>query len=264
MWWKFKRHRVAVVSGIILLLMYGSTLVTEFLAPYNLHTRHTDFIYAPPQQRAPVPRGPLRRAVRLRQRKTLDMETLRREYTEDRVAAAPAALLLLRRPLPVLGTGRHVVPPRLPRQGRDAVPARHRPPRPRRAVAHPLRRAHLADDRPARHRDQLRARPRHRRHRRLLRRLGRHDRAAAHRDHPLVPRAAAVDGAVRRAAGHVEPDPDLLRHHRHPRAARLDGARARGALEAPRAARRGLHDGRAADGRASRAASSAATCCRAS
>ncbi len=36
--------------------MYGSTLVSEFLAPYNLHTRHTDFIYAPPQTRAPVPR----------------------------------------------------------------------------------------------------------------------------------------------------------------------------------------------------------------
>ena len=66
MWWKFKLHRVAVVSGIILLLMYGSTLVTEFLAPYNLHTRHTDFIYASPQQRAPVSRGPLRRTLRLR------------------------------------------------------------------------------------------------------------------------------------------------------------------------------------------------------
>ena len=42
MWWKFKRHRIAVVSGLVLLVMYGSTLVTEFLAPYNLHARHTD------------------------------------------------------------------------------------------------------------------------------------------------------------------------------------------------------------------------------
>src|SRR6187397_518181 len=50
MWWKFKLHRVAVVSGIILLLMYGSTLVTEILAPYNLQTRNTDFIYASPQR----------------------------------------------------------------------------------------------------------------------------------------------------------------------------------------------------------------------
>ena len=50
MWWKFKLHRVAVASGIILLLMYGSTLVTEILAPYNLQTRNTDFIYASPQR----------------------------------------------------------------------------------------------------------------------------------------------------------------------------------------------------------------------
>ena len=31
MWWKFKRHRVAVWSGIFLLLLYGSVLVSEFL-----------------------------------------------------------------------------------------------------------------------------------------------------------------------------------------------------------------------------------------
>ncbi|MDH3281904.1 MAG: ABC transporter permease, partial [Gammaproteobacteria bacterium] len=49
MWWKLKRHRVAVISGVILLILYGSTLISEVLAPYNLHTRHTDFIYAPPQ-----------------------------------------------------------------------------------------------------------------------------------------------------------------------------------------------------------------------
>src|SRR4029453_208325 len=49
MWWKFKRHRIAVVSGIVLLLMYGSCLVTEVLVPYNLHSRHPDFIYASPQ-----------------------------------------------------------------------------------------------------------------------------------------------------------------------------------------------------------------------
>ena len=33
MWWKFKRHRVALISGIVLLLIYGSTLVSEFIAP---------------------------------------------------------------------------------------------------------------------------------------------------------------------------------------------------------------------------------------
>ena len=49
MWWKLCRHRVAVLSGAVLLTMYLSILVCEFLAPYDLDTRNTDFIFAPPQ-----------------------------------------------------------------------------------------------------------------------------------------------------------------------------------------------------------------------
>ena len=33
MWWKFIRHRLALISGGFLLLMYGSILISEFLAP---------------------------------------------------------------------------------------------------------------------------------------------------------------------------------------------------------------------------------------
>jgi peptide/nickel transport system permease protein len=50
MWWKLCRHRVAVISGAVLLTMYLSILVCEFLAPYGLDTRNTDFIFAPPQR----------------------------------------------------------------------------------------------------------------------------------------------------------------------------------------------------------------------
>ncbi len=49
MWWKFRRHRVAVFSAVILLLFYASILVSEVLSPYNLHSRDTRHIYAPPQ-----------------------------------------------------------------------------------------------------------------------------------------------------------------------------------------------------------------------
>jgi peptide/nickel transport system permease protein len=49
MWWRFRRHRMAVISWVVLLLLYGTILISEFLAPYNLHTRNVDFIYAPPQ-----------------------------------------------------------------------------------------------------------------------------------------------------------------------------------------------------------------------
>ncbi len=49
MWWKFRRHRLAVICGVVLLLLYGSILISEFLAPYSLHGRHPNHIYAPPQ-----------------------------------------------------------------------------------------------------------------------------------------------------------------------------------------------------------------------
>src|ERR1700761_6643005 len=49
-WWKLRRHRIAVLSGAILLVMYASILICEFLAPYDLDARNTDFIYAPPQR----------------------------------------------------------------------------------------------------------------------------------------------------------------------------------------------------------------------
>ncbi len=83
MWWKFKRHRVAVVSAVILLLMYASTLVTEVVVPYNLQTRNTDFIYAPPQRVHLFHDGRFVGPFVYELSKTLDMETLRRDYTED-------------------------------------------------------------------------------------------------------------------------------------------------------------------------------------
>jgi peptide/nickel transport system permease protein len=83
MWWKFRRHRLAVVSGLVLLAMYASTLVTEVLAPYNLHTRNTDYIYAPPQAVHLFHEGSFVGPFVYRLTKTLNMENLRREYVED-------------------------------------------------------------------------------------------------------------------------------------------------------------------------------------
>jgi len=40
MWWKFRRHKLAVAAGLFLLLLYASTLVTEWVAPYELQTRN--------------------------------------------------------------------------------------------------------------------------------------------------------------------------------------------------------------------------------
>src|ERR1700733_4971376 len=49
MWWRFRRHRPAVVSALILGLIYFTTIISEWVAPYDLHTRHAGYIFAPPQ-----------------------------------------------------------------------------------------------------------------------------------------------------------------------------------------------------------------------
>ena len=48
-WWKFKKNRLAIIGGIVVLLFYVSCgLLAEFIAPYGLHTE-SEFLEAPPQ-----------------------------------------------------------------------------------------------------------------------------------------------------------------------------------------------------------------------
>ncbi|HVF63733.1 MAG TPA: ABC transporter permease [Casimicrobiaceae bacterium] len=84
MLWKLARHRLALAAGIVLAVMYASTLVSEILAPYHLHTRHTDFIYASPQDIHWFHEGKFIGPFTYGLTKTLNMETLKREYAEDR------------------------------------------------------------------------------------------------------------------------------------------------------------------------------------
>lgn len=83
MWLRFKRHRLAVVSGAVLLAMYLSILMSEFLAPYGLHSRHTDFIYAPPQSIHFFHEGRFQGPFVYEHGFELDLENLRRVYSEN-------------------------------------------------------------------------------------------------------------------------------------------------------------------------------------
>ncbi len=89
MWWKFLRHRLAVVSGVILLILYGSILVSEILAPYNLATRNSKFIYAPPQSLHLFHEGRFVGPFVYGLTYTLNMDNLQREYREDRTKVQP-------------------------------------------------------------------------------------------------------------------------------------------------------------------------------
>ena len=83
MWLKLKRHKLAVVSATVLFFMYFGALFCEYLTPYNLHTRNTDFIYAPPQQIHLFHQGVFIGPFVYGLDYTLNMENLKREYVPN-------------------------------------------------------------------------------------------------------------------------------------------------------------------------------------
>lgn len=50
MWWRFKKHQVALFSGVLVILIYLVTLFVEFLAPFPATMYAATYTYAPPQQ----------------------------------------------------------------------------------------------------------------------------------------------------------------------------------------------------------------------
>ena len=83
MWWRFRRHRLAVVSAVILLLLYASVLVSEVLAPYGLETRNTNVLLAPPQPVHLFHDGRLVGPFVYGLKYSLNMDNLQREYADD-------------------------------------------------------------------------------------------------------------------------------------------------------------------------------------
>lgn len=48
MWWKFRRHRLAVVGGIVTLLLYLTAAFAPFIAPFGGDDVSPRYTYAPP------------------------------------------------------------------------------------------------------------------------------------------------------------------------------------------------------------------------
>ncbi len=88
-WWKFRRHKLALISFWFLLLLYIAVLFVEILAPYELKTRNSDFIFAPPQSVHLFHDGEFVGPFVYGLDYKLNMETLKREYTEDKSKVQP-------------------------------------------------------------------------------------------------------------------------------------------------------------------------------
>jgi peptide/nickel transport system permease protein len=88
-WWKFRRHKLALISFWFLLFLYIAVCFVEILAPYNLKTRNSDYLYAPPQALHFFHDGEFVGPFVYGLQYELNMETLKREYTEDTSRVQP-------------------------------------------------------------------------------------------------------------------------------------------------------------------------------
>jgi peptide/nickel transport system permease protein len=83
MWLKFKRHKLALWSGIFLVTVYAVALFCEVFAPYGSQARNTEFVRAPPQAVHLFHEGQFIGPFVYGYRQKLDVETLRRNYAPD-------------------------------------------------------------------------------------------------------------------------------------------------------------------------------------
>jgi peptide/nickel transport system permease protein len=83
MWWKLKRHKIALASGIVLLLMYLVAIFCEVVAPYELSFNDRRHVYAPPQGVHLFHDGEFVGPFVYGYRITLNQETYQREFVPD-------------------------------------------------------------------------------------------------------------------------------------------------------------------------------------
>jgi peptide/nickel transport system permease protein len=49
MWWKFRKHKLALISGVVVIAYYVVALFCEFFAPKLATSYNQEYVYAPPQ-----------------------------------------------------------------------------------------------------------------------------------------------------------------------------------------------------------------------
>lgn len=86
MWWKFRKHKLALTAGPILLLMYIVAFLCESIAPFSTTTRYPDYLNAPPNRIRLID---TKDGFRIRPFvyglvTTRDPVTLRKTYSKDR------------------------------------------------------------------------------------------------------------------------------------------------------------------------------------
>ncbi len=117
-WWRFRRHRLALVSAVLLLLMYGVVLVPDFFSTQNPEQTDARQAFIPPQGLRLFHEGRLDPWVPAVTGKRNPV-TLRMEWTVDPAKRVPVSFFGKGHTWHVLGlieTNRHLIVSADPRQ----------------------------------------------------------------------------------------------------------------------------------------------------
>lgn len=81
-WLKFKKHKIALASLVVIAMMYLVALFAEFIAPFDPNATNARFTYAPPQGLSLIHDGAFMPHVD-QLKMTLNTQSMRREFSAD-------------------------------------------------------------------------------------------------------------------------------------------------------------------------------------
>ena len=120
MWWKFRKHKLAMIGGVVAIVIYLIAIFAEFLAPTNPEIYSARYTYAPPQRihfinttESGTQFGPYVNGYKV----AIDQQALRRTFTIDPEQHYPLRLFAQGTPYKILGifpTTRHLIGPKDP------------------------------------------------------------------------------------------------------------------------------------------------------
>ena len=112
-WWKFRRHKLALASGVIVILIYLVAALAEFLSPFPPDRTDSKHLYAPPQRLHFFDRGKFGLYVYGYTSK-IEPVALRRVFTVDPEAKIRVGFFVKGYPYKLFGlipTDRHLLGP---------------------------------------------------------------------------------------------------------------------------------------------------------
>ncbi|GAB4557287.1 MAG: ABC transporter permease [Anaerolineae bacterium] len=103
-WWRFRRHRIAMASAILLGLLYFVAIFAEFFSPYLPSTRFEGYQQASPVRIHICKEGEgLQRPFVYAIKRELDPETFRYRFVEDKSRTYPVRFFAKGEPYKLLG-----------------------------------------------------------------------------------------------------------------------------------------------------------------